>query len=317
MLFPQGSSATYNSSAPLRRLTLRSLDYVDISAQITVDQKFGQPSSVGDLAVFPPFAADGIGLFNTTSLTFSMVNLRSKVTTSGNNPAMFFASAAIGNTVVLTSAELNPPVMGIFDVVTHAFSTIDISAHVVQVGAFGGGEAVGDDLVVFFPLADFKILMYNVTSQAVDFVDVAASGLSSNAPTYVQKYYEAGLVGTKLVMPPFDANGVGIFDVSTRTFTLKDISASLDSGFRPFYGAAAVGDEVIFSPYCAGGVGVYNVVTDTFTLVDIKFVIHMCNKFYGATTTSSSPGLVFFAQDQASGIGVFDAYRRQFSMLDM
>ena len=117
---------------------------------------------------------------------------------------------------------------------------------------------------------------------------------------------------------------MGIFDTSSSTFTLVDISTTINRDDK-FSGAAAVGSLVVFAPRNADGVGIFDTSSSTFTLVDISATIMGTHgrimggllgddKFSGAAAMGTS---VFFPQHDAKGIGVFDVVTHDFSILDM
>ena len=133
-----------------------------------------------------------------------------------------------------------------------------------------------------------------------------------------RKFNGAATVGNLIVFAPNRANGVAVFDVVTRNFTLEAVDGISTTHISLFHGAAAVGNMVVFAPERAQGVGVFNVDTRTFTLVDISAFMppptdDEC-KFRGAAAVGD---VVVFAPCNSNGVGVFNVSTSTFSLVDI
>lgn len=125
-------------------------------------------------------------------------------------------------------------------------------------------------------------------------------------------------MGDFVVFAPLDLDAVGLLHVSTRNFTLVDISHVI-TGDRKFGGAAAVGDLVVFAPEHADAVGLFNVTARSFTIVDIRHIITGIHKFcMGAEVVGD---LVVFppscsTYSQPAAVGLFDVTTRSMTLVD-
>merc|ERR1712085_8371 len=91
-----------------------------------------------------------------------------------------------------------------------------------------------------------------------------------------------------VVFAPRNADGVGLFDASAKTFELVSISAQITSNDKFAGAAVAPNGLVVFAPYGADGVGVHQATTtpttttSAFELFNIADQIASGAKFRGA-----------------------------------
>ena len=126
--------------------------------------------------------------------------------------------------VVFAPANMNS--VGVFDVATSAFTLVDINS-TISIGNKFSGDAVGTK-VVFAPGGQTA---WACSAPLAPYIADITAIISIN-----NLFRGAVAVGTKVVFAPLFADGVGVFDVATSSFTLIDISSTIS--INKFSGAA-------------------------------------------------------------------------------
>ena len=128
--------------------TASRLVMVDISAKVTTGAKYAGAAPAGDgRVVFAPHHANGVGVFDPTDDSFSLVDI------SDNALSKFRGAAPAGDGRVVF-APFNANAVGVFDPTRptdDSFSLVDISATVTTAAKFFGAALAGDGRVVFAP----------------------------------------------------------------------------------------------------------------------------------------------------------------------
>ena len=125
------------------------------------------------------------------------------------------------------------------------------------------------------------------------------------------------MADSRVVFALWGSNSVGVFDALWGTFTLVDVSSTIDTAGK-FRGAATAGDgRVVFVPWesFTAGVGMFDPKTDTFKLFDIVDKITINEKFNG--TALAGNGRVVFAPYYVHAIGVFDPADDSFTLVEI
>ena len=215
------------------------------------------------------------------------------------------------NEGVLVFAPATGQSVGIFDLASNTFSTVDVSAAIS--GGFHGEALASNGLVVLAPAGANEVGIFDPKTRTFTAVDISAHvGQGQNS---AQKYYSAVAAANGLVIfPPYSAYGVGVFDSTTFTFTAVDISNHMNHP-KKYAGAAMVGDVAIFAPCDADSVGLFDSRSLTFSTVNVRNVVTGKNKYFGASATSN--GLVVFTPCDANSVGLFDLASRTLSVIDI
>jgi hypothetical protein len=214
--------------------------------------------------VFAPKNAAGVGVFNPTDNSFSLVDISVTISTDYK-----FAGAATAGDGRVVFAPSNAPGVGIFDSTAAAGSQFTLVSFVAphdnltaMEWTFDGAAVAGDGRVVFAPLNSGGVGVFDPTAppeSCFTFVDISATTLYPYpSPTHGKFSGAATLDDGRVVFAPYSAIGVGIFDATDNRFTWVDYSAtSLDGIIERFSGAAVAPDgRVVFPPQSANGVGI-------------------------------------------------------------
>jgi hypothetical protein len=201
--------------------------------------------------VFAPKNAAGVGVFNPTDNSFSLVDISVTISTDYK-----FAGAATARDGRVVFAPLFALGVGMFDSTAPAGSQFTL-VHVdkPQNANFVGAALAGDGRVVFPPIGGGGVGVFDPTDDTFTFVDIS--------PTTARFHFAATLDDGRVVFAPYinpdaEEHGAGIFDATANRFTLVNTgTTSLDGITRRFSGAAVAPDgRVVFAPLSANGVGI-------------------------------------------------------------
>ena len=237
--------------------------------------------------------------------TFSIVS-----TTDAAGEYKYAGAAAVGTTVYF--APYRQTHVGMLDLDTNSFSTIDVSEYFVT-GAdkyYFDALAVGTT-VYFAPYFEDNVGVLDTTTTTTSFstIDTTVAGVTAD-----YKYAGAALVGTIVYFPPEDVDNVGVLDTVTSSFSTIDTTVAGVTGTYKYFGAAAVGTSVFFSPYFQDNVGVLDTVTSSFSTIDITAAgVTEDYKYAGAAAVGTT---VIFAPGHQDNVGVLDTTTSSFSTID-
>ena len=183
------------------------------------------------------------------------------------------------------------------------------------------GDAGSSEMTVEAPYTRGRALQVSDVN-APSYMAVFDMSVDTSVVSGTSLYDGAAVIGTKVIFAPWNANNIGVFDLSTSSFTVSAsvavstancVSActtgSLTTTSNEFSGAAVVGhDKVIFAPFNSDWVGVYNVDHSTFdTSVSTSTAavgLTDDGKFMGAAAVGTK---VVFVPYNAGYVGVYDA----------
>ena len=190
--------------------------------------KYGAMARAADgCLIFAPFMVDHIGVFDAATLSFTAVDIRHVTRalndTSGDlpwaNPGKYSSAVAVprlGDGAFQERIIFGPCMaenVGVFDPLTHAFSTIDISNVLTDDWKFYGGALSPTGLVIFGPFGLSLIGIFDPIAITLTTVRIGGDG-SVNQPFLFRGIAIAhnGLG----VLAPALANCVGIVTFNAR-----------------------------------------------------------------------------------------------------
>jgi len=286
--------------------------------------QFSGAATAGDgRVVFAPKDAAGVGVFNPTDNSFSLVPFGVTGLIGMNSKFECAVTAGDGRVVFVPS---NADHVGVYDPTDDSFTLVPFG--VTGDKKFNGAAVAGDGKVVFAPKNAAGVGVFNPTDNSFSLVSFAPH---DNLNAMEWKFAGAATAGDgRVVFAPSKAPGVGIFDSTAAAgsqFTLVPFVAphdNLNAMEWKFDGAATAGDgRVVFAPLNSGGVGVFDPTAppeSSFTFVDIStttlypYPSPNDGKFSGAATLDD--GRVVFAPYSAIGVGIFDATDNRFKWVD-
>ena len=125
--------------------TASSFELVDTG--ITGSDKFDGGAVVGDgRVVFAPLSANGVGVFNPTNDSFTLVDISPPI-----HSRYKFMGAAVAGDGRVVFAPRNADGVGVFDPTDDSFTLVNISTTISTGRKFAGAATVGDGRVVFAP----------------------------------------------------------------------------------------------------------------------------------------------------------------------
>ena len=140
--------------------------------------------------------------------------------------------------------------------------------------------------------------------------------ISSQISTSDKFHGAAEAENGKIVMAPYLAGGVGVFDPTDNSFQLIDISSHSFTGTDKFHGAATSSTgKIVMAPLNAGGVGIFDPTDNSFQLIDISAQVTGTALFCGAAAASN--GKIVLSPYNAGGVGVFDTTDNSFQLIDI
>ena len=108
----------------------------------------------------------------------------------------------------------------------------------------------------------------------------------------------------EVLLAPFNAGGIGLFNAQTSTFRYIDISGVVAGPAKFSSAAVAPSGIVVLVPWSAAGVGLFDVKTSRFSLLDIDVptLSTQGGRFVGAAVMAG--GITVMAPTDADGVGV-------------
>ena len=159
-------------------------------------------------------------------------------------------------------------------------------------------------------------------AKTLGLVDVSATVTAQGGGR--MKFAGAAASGDFVVFAPYSAEGVGVWHATDRTFSLFDISATINAASEPdavtakFSGAATAGNGlVVFSPFGAAGIGVFDPTAASFTYHDVSATVTDASLWRFGGASAAADGTVVLAPYNADGVGVFDATTGVFNYHDI
>ena len=307
-----------------------SLTFVDITATVgasgSFTYMFASAAATGDLVVFVPEDADGVGIYDTTTSTFELLDISATLGAC----CKFFAAATAGNGQVVM-APMGADGVGVYDPASSEFRYLDISAALGSAAGsshkFFAAATAGNGQVVFSGDRLEGVGIYDAASSTFSYVDISATisidesdGSTDGRGDGVFGGSYAGVATAsngQVVLAPHDANGVGVYDAALSTFSYFDIAATVSGEDKFSSAVAAPLNRVVFAPNAAGGVGVFDAGTSTFTYVDISATVDAAMQYKFGVAALDADGLVVMAPFAADGVGLYDPSSGAFSYYDV
>ena len=278
---------------------------VDIGSKVTSNLKFAASHVLANdgKIIFPPYFADGVGVFDPADNSFELVDISSAITGTYK-----FAAAALANNGKVIFAPFGADGVGVFDPSDNSFELVVIGSK-----DFDGAVLADNGKVIFSPRNADGVGVFDPNDNSFEYVDI------SSTISIDHKFAANGAVlvtNGKVVFTPSNADGVGVFDPNNNSFELVDISSVISIDWKFSRGAVlATNGKVIFPPNNADGVGVFDPNDNSFELVDISSAISSDRKFDGAVLANN--GKIIFPPDFADGVGVFDPVDNSFALVDV
>ena len=182
--------------------TASSFELVDTG--ITGSDKFDGGAVVGDgRVVFAPLSANGVGVFNPTNDSFTLVDISPPI----HSRYKFMGAAVVGDGRVVFAPH-NVLGVGVFDPRDDSFTLLDIGAtNAINSGArFVGAGVMGDGRVVFAPSNADGLGVFDPTDDSFTLVNISTT-ISTG-----RKFAGAATVGDgRVVFAPGHADAVGVY----------------------------------------------------------------------------------------------------------
>ena len=285
-------------------------------------ERFGDPVFVdvpsNRVVVLPPRDAKVIGLYYPDSGEFLVSQISDEDDYCGQPAGSClsfaarprkFSGAAVSSTAGYKQAVFFSPydagAIGRFSLFGLRFDLLKASDVQWSPMMFSGAVALGPR-IVFVPFNATFVLVYDLFSDRLDFVDVGQNGgdggLYGSTSVVIQ---------SRVYFSPHAARSIGIYDDSAGTFSTVSIDiAPIGSEGQVDYGggAKATTGVIIYPPSRASSIGTFDPSTLSFTTIDISNEVastpHGTSAHKYACAVAPQKGPVVFVPDDVDNLGL-------------
>lgn len=180
--------------------------------------------------IFAPYAVGEVVTFNPFDGSISRIKLFD---------TWQFAGAATYRDQVIMAPYGNNTGVGVYDVLTGGFVTINIDSKVQSENFRFAGAISVESEVIFAPYNEEAVGVFDARTSKFDTVDI------SGKLTGEEKFRGGVLLDGSVVFAPSSSDHVGVFHVSSRTFYTQQLGIT---GEDKFAGAATMGPAIVFAP---------------------------------------------------------------------